>query len=55
MKHRILALLLAAALLCAVLPAAAAVEPASGSFGEALTWSLDADGVLTVSGSGAMP
>lgn len=55
MKHRILALLLAAALLCAVLPAAAAVEPASGSFGEDLTWSLDADGVLTVSGSGAMP
>ena len=47
---RLLAVLLAVALLLACAPAALAAE---GSCGEDLTWSLS-DGTLTISGSGAM-
>ena len=55
MKHRIIALLLAAALCLALLPTAVfAAEPISGVCGENLTWTLDTDGVLTVSGTGEM-
>ena len=33
---------------------AGAAEVASGTCGTNLTWSLDADGILTISGAGAM-
>jgi len=57
MKRRILALLLVLALAVTMLPAAAAETEealASGVCGDNLTWTIDADGVLTISGSGAM-
>ena len=59
MKKRSLAFFLCVALLCALwvplIPAASAVDIAdSGTCGENLTWKLDSDGVLTISGAGAM-
>ncbi len=55
MKKRILSfvLMLAVVVSTAVVPAAANVE-ASGVCGEHLTWVLDDDGVLTISGTGDM-
>lgn len=38
-----------------VVPASAAETMYSGSFGDNLTWSLNDDGLLKISGSGAMP
>lgn len=57
--HKLLSLLAAACLLLALLPTAAlAVEgPSSGACGAAgnnVTWTLDGEGVLTISGTGAM-
>ena len=58
MKQKLLSVILALALLCAMLPAAvltASAETLSGACGETLTWSLDTgDGMLTISGTGAM-
>ena len=59
MKKRILALLLGVSLLCTffvqALPIASAAEVTdSGSCGENLTWTLDTDGLLTISGTGEM-
>ena len=59
MKKRILALLLGVSLLCAffaqALPVASAAEVTdSGSCGENLTWTLNTDGLLTISGTGEM-
>ena len=59
MKQRILSLLLALALLCAVLPQIAlparAEDAYSGTCGDNLTWRFDFDtGTLTVEGSGDM-
>ena len=58
MKGRIIALFLAFALICALLPAAVLTASAvvySGTCGENLTWTLDAEtGVLMVSGTGEM-
>ena len=57
MKKRIVSLLLAALLICTLLPTAAFAETASGVCGadvSNLTWSLDESGTLTVSGSGDM-
>ena len=55
MKKRILSLLLALCLLAGMIPAASAAEIiASGTCGENLTWTLDSEGTLTVSGEGAM-
>ena len=59
MKKRILALLLGVSLLCTffaqALPVASAAEVTdSGSCGENLTWTLDTDGLLTISGTGEM-
>ena len=59
MKKRSFAFFLCVALLCALwvplIPAASAADITdSGTCGENLTWTLDSDGVLTVSGSGAM-
>lgn len=54
LRKRILALLLAAMLLLSVLPAdALAAEVKSGSCGDNLHWTLS-NGVLTISGTGAM-
>ena len=62
MNKRILSLLLALALLFAMLPqmtlfvSAAGYSGTCGAEGDNLTWSLNTDtGVLTISGSGAMP
>ncbi|MBQ9458880.1 MAG: leucine-rich repeat protein [Oscillospiraceae bacterium] len=48
-----LALCMALGMLCAAEPAARAVNP-SGTI-DALSWSLDAEGVLTITGKGAIP
>ena len=57
MKKRIVSLLLAALLICTLLPTAAFAETSSGVCGadvSNLTWALDESGTLTVSGSGDM-
>ena len=58
MKKRILSLLLALALLLTALPQyltpARAAVISSGSCGKNLTWTLDANGLLTISGTGEM-
>ena len=59
MKKRLLALLLCAVMVCAVfvqaLPVASAAEVTdSGNCGENLTWTLNTDGLLTISGTGEM-
>ena len=47
--------MLALLMIISVLPVAAAADaPKSGTCGENLTWTLSDDGVLTISGSGAM-
>ena len=57
MKYRILflSLLLAAVLTAFPAFASAATVVDSGTFGTNLTWSLDSDGTLTVSGNGKIP
>ena len=55
MRIHIWAFLVCVALLFAVLPTSVgAAELASGSCGSRLTWSLDNQGTLTISGTGAM-
>ena len=56
MKKRILPLLLALCMVFTLLPGSvfAADVVASGSCGDDATWTLDSDGVLTVSGTGIM-
>ena len=56
MKHRLISLLLTATLLLSVLPpsAQAAATTASGTHGTNLSWTLNSDGVLTITGTGAM-
>ena len=56
MKRRslLLVLCLCACLLVATLTVSAAEAEESGTCGENLTWTLDSDGVLTVSGTGEM-
>ena len=49
-----LVLLLCALTLAHCFPAFVSAAPASGTCGEGVVWSLDGDGVLTVSGSGEM-
>ena len=52
---RMLGLLLAMVLLIGCLPISAfAQETVSGTCGDNLTWTLDEEGVLTISGSGQM-
>ncbi len=59
MKHRLICMLLAAAMLLSTLPLSAAAAKApdfSGTCGEEITWELDpAAGILTIDGKGAMP
>ena len=56
MKKKIFAVLTAALMLVGLLPAfaLAAQVTDSGVCGDAVTWTLDEDGLLTVSGSGEM-
>ena len=56
MQKRFLSLLMAALMVFSLFPftAAAADIVDSGACGENLTWTLDADGVLTISGTGPM-
>ena len=56
MKKQIISLLLVMCIVCTVLPATvyAAEIVASGTCGDQLTWTLDAVGTLTISGTGAM-
>ena len=57
MKKRILCLALVMVMIFTLLPmnAFAADIVASGNCGENLTWTLDSEGTLTISGTGAMP
>lgn len=56
MKKRLLAMLLCVAIVASMLTVGAAAEEGdtSGTCGDNLTWSLDSDGTLTISGSGDM-
>ena len=56
MKKRLLSLAMAICLVLSLLPASAfAAEIVdSGAYGENLTWTLDSDGVVTISGEGPM-
>ena len=55
MKKKLLIILLAAAALCALLAVTASAEgETSGTCGEDLTWAIDGEGTLTISGTGAM-
>ena len=55
MKKRIITIILVFSMLCTALPMiASAATVDSGTCGENLTWMLDANGVLTVSGTGEM-
>ena len=54
MKKRILSLLLVLCLAVGMFPAASAAEAASGTCGENLSWTLDSEGTLTISGEGPM-
>ena len=55
-KHRFISLLLAAAMILSLLLAGtfAADVVDSGECGENVTWTLDSDGLLTISGTGNM-
>ena len=56
MKKRIVSFILAVLLICTLLPTSvfAADIVASGTCGANLTWTLDSEGTLTISGTGAM-
>ena len=56
MKKRIVSFILAVLLICTLLPTAAFAADivASGTCGANLTWTLDSEGTLTISGTGAM-
>ena len=55
MKRKIVSVLLCVLLLASLLPVSAMADTtASGTCGENLTWTLDGDGKLTISGTGAM-
>ena len=55
MKKKILSIFLAFCLIFSLLPMGAMADEAkSGTCGENLTWTLDGDGTLTISGTGKM-
>ena len=55
MKRKIVSVLLCALLLASLLPVSAFADTiADGTCGENLTWTLDGDGTLTISGTGKM-
>lgn len=53
-KLRFVSALLTLAMLFALLPTAAFAEDPTNKCGENLTWTLDSDGTLTISGTGEM-
>ena len=53
-RFKLLSFLLALFLLLGVIPVNAFVNLESGTCGENVTWTLDVDGLLTISGTGAM-
>lgn len=52
--RRVISILLCLCLLGSIAPIAAAITVASGECGENLTWTLDSDGTLVISGNGDM-
>ena len=55
MKRKIVSVLLCVLLLASLLPVSAFADTtASGTCGKNLTWTLDSNGTLTISGTGAM-
>ena len=55
MKKRLLSIFLAACLIFTLLPVSAFADTtASGTCGDNLTWTLDSEGILTISGTGDM-
>ena len=54
MKKRVLSVFLVLCFVLTLLPAAFADSPTSGACGDNLTWTLDGDGTLTISGTGKM-
>ena len=54
MKKRVLSVFLVLCFVLTLLPAAFADSSTSGACGDNLTWTLDGDGTLTISGTGAM-
>lgn len=56
MKRKIISIILAFAMLCALVPCIAMAEDvASGVCGTDATWTLDDSGTLTISGNGEIP
>ena len=54
MKKRVLSVFLVLCFVLTLLPAAFADSSTSGACGDNLTWTLDGDGTLTISGTGKM-
>ena len=54
MKKRVLSVFLGLCFVLTLLPAAFADSPTSGKCGDNVTWRLDGDGTLTISGTGKM-
>lgn len=58
MKRRVMSMFLAVVMVVGMVPLLPlqvnAAEATSGTCGKNLTWTLDADGTLTISGTGAM-
>ena len=54
MKKRVLSVFLVLCFVLTLLPTAFADSPTSGKCGDNLTWTLDGDGTLTISGTGKM-
>lgn len=56
MRKKILSIFLVLCMVVTLLPVGAFADstPTSGKCGENLTWKLDGDGTLTISGTGAM-
>ena len=54
MKKRVLSVFLVLCFVLTLLPTAFADSPTSGACGDNLTWTLDGDGTLTISGTGKM-
>ena len=56
MKKKLLSIVLALSMICALVPIMASAETTatSGTCGENVTWTLSDDGTLTISGTGDM-
>ncbi len=56
MKKKLLSIVLAISMICAFVPLVVSAETTatSGTCGDNVTWTLDDDGTLTISGTGNM-